>query len=139
MTLVSSIVASALRKIRVIDAESVPSASQMTTGIDAMNRMIMRWQADGTQIGFSPVAMPDDVIPAPIESELTIIYALALELGMEYGVAPSADVIGLARNYMGALLRDQMVSTPLRANSNGSPWPDAGWGFGYNVYTDGYR
>ena len=139
MTLVTSIVSSALRKIRVIDANAAPEAQEMADAIDAMNRMLMRWQADGTQLGFSPVSMPSDVMPIPIEAENAVIYALALEMGSEYGVAPTQDVVGLARGYMAALLRDQLVSTPLRSGRTGAPWPDATWGSGYNVYTDGYR
>lgn len=139
MTLVSSVVTAALRKIRVVDATTIPEPQQMTQGIDAMNRMVMRWQASGTELGYLPASMPDETLPAPIEAENAIIYNLALELGMEYGKAPTSDVVNYARAYLGEIVRDQFVSTPLRANRSGAPMPSSTWGSGYDVYTDGYR
>lgn len=139
MTQVSSIVTAALRKLRIVDATETPEPAQMMQAIDAMNRMVMRWQANGTQLGFSPAAMPDEPISIPIEAESAVIYSLALEIGMEYGVQPDVATVNLARGYVADLVRDQFVSTPPRTRGSSSPMPDATWGTGYNVYTDGYR
>lgn len=139
MALVSSIVASALRKIRVVDAHSVPSDQEMVDSIDAMNRMVMRWEADGTALGYRPVSRGDDVLPVPIEAENAVIYNLAIAMGDEFGVAVTPSVAKLAGDYKNDLLRDVMVSTPMRARDSGSPMPDAGWGGSYDVRTDSYR
>ena len=138
MTLVSSVVTAALRKIRVVDATTVPEPYQMEFAIDAMNRMVVRWQANGTEFGYQPVTTPYDTLPAPMEAENAIIYNLALELGMEYGKAPTTDVVNFARGYLAEIVRDQSVSTPLRSGGTGAPFPASTWGSRYNVYTDGY-
>lgn len=137
MTKVIQIIKPALQKIRVVDSDAPPHPNEVTDAIAAMNRMIMRWQADGTQLGFSPVSAPDETIPIPIEAEQAVIYNLALDLGSEYGVAPSHDVIALALAYLRGLVRDQFVSTPLRPSGSGAPLPESTWGSGYDVRTDG--
>ena len=139
MTLVSSIVTAALRKLRIVDAAGTPEPAQMMQAIDAMNRMVMRWQANGTQLGFAPASMPDEAISIPIEAESVVIYSLALELGMEYGVQPDVATVNLARAYMADLIRDQFVSAPPRTLGMSSPRADSSWGSRYNVYTDGYN
>lgn len=137
MTKVVQIVKSALQKIRVADSNSAPGPNEVADAIDSMNRMVMRWQANGTQLGFSPASSPDDVIAVPIEAELAVIYNLALELGSEYGIPPGQDVVNLATGYMRDLLRDQLVSTPLQTCGTGAPLPERSWASGYDVYTDG--
>lgn len=139
MTKVLQIVKSALQKIRVVDSDTAPDPSMVTDAIACMNRMVMRWQASGTQLGFSPAEHPDDVISIPIEAELAVIYNLALELGSEYGVPPGQDVVNFARSYLSDLLRDQLVSTPLRSSGSGAPCPERSWVSGYDVRTDGYH
>lgn len=137
MTKVIQIVKSALQKIRVADSDSAPDPNEVANAIASMNRMIVRWQANGTQLGFSPASAPDDVITIPMEAELAVIYNLALELGSEYGIPPGQDVVNFARAYMSDLLRDQMVSTPLSSCGTGAPLPESTWESCYNVYTDG--
>lgn len=139
MTKVIQIVKSAMQKIRVADSNTAPEPSMVADAIACLNRMVMRWQADGTQLGFSPVDGPDEVISIPIEAEQAVIYNLALDIGSEYGVAPTQDVVNFAQSYMRDILRDQFVSTPLRSNGSGAPWPEQSWASGYDVVTDGYN
>lgn len=139
MTKVIQIVRSAMQKIRVADSNNAPDPNMTADAIACMNRMVMRWQANGTQLGFSPADGPDEVISIPIEAEQAVIYNLALDLGSEYGVAPTQDVVNFAQTYMSDLLRDQFVSTPLRSSGSGAPWPEQSWASGYDVVTDGYN
>lgn len=139
MTKVIEIVRSSLRKIRVIDSDSSPDPSMVADAIGCMNRMLMRWQANGTQLGFSPVTGADEVIAIPIEAEQAVIYNLALDLGSEFGVAPGQDIVNLALGYMREVIRDQFVSMPLRANGGGAPLPESTCGSHYDVLTDGYH
>jgi hypothetical protein len=138
MTKVIQIVKSAMQKIRVVDSDVAPDPSMVTDAISCMNRMVMRWQANGTQLGFSPASGPDDEISIPIEAEQAVIYNLALDLGSEYGVAPGQDVVNFAQSYLSDLVRDQLVSTPLRSCGSGAPLPERSWASGYDVVTDGY-
>lgn len=137
MTKVIQIIKPAMQKIRVADSDVAPDPRQVVDAIACLNRMLMRWQANGTQLGFSPVSGPDEVISIPIEAEQAVIYNLALDLGSEYGVAPSQDVISLAQANLKDIVRDQFVSTPLRSNGSGAPLPESTWASGYDVYTDG--
>lgn len=137
MTKVIDIVKSSLRKIRVIDADSAPDPRIVSDAIGDLNRMVMRWQANGTQLGFSPASHPDEDITVPIEAEQAVIYNLALELGSEYGVTVRQDVLNLALGYLRDLVRDQFTSTPLQARGSGTPLPEQSWASGYDVWTDG--
>lgn len=139
MTKVVQIVRSAMQKIRVTDSDVAVDPQMLEDGIAGMNRMLMRWQANGIQLGFSPVDGPDDVIPVPIEAEQAVIYNLALDMGSEYGVAPTQDVVNLAQAYMRDLIRDQFNSTRLRSSGSGAPIPERSWASGYDVVTDGCR
>jgi hypothetical protein len=137
MTKVIQIVRPALQKLRIVDSDASPDPSMVADAIAAMNRMVMRWQANGTQLGFSPASNPDEIISIPIEAEQAVIYNLALDLGSEYGVAPGQDVVNFADVYLRDLVRDQFVSTPLRCRCSGAPMPENAWGPGYNVVVDG--
>lgn len=139
MTKVIQIVKSALLKIRAIDSDTPPAPSMVADAIDCMNRMVMRWQASGLQLGFSPASGPDEVITIPIEAELAVIYSLALELGSEYGVSPTQDVVNLSQAYRRDLNRDQFVSSPLQSSGTGAPCPERSLSSGYDVWTDGCR
>jgi hypothetical protein len=137
MTKVIQIIKPALQKIRVTDSNATPDPNEVADAIACMNRMVMRWQANGTQLGYSPVSTPEETIPIPIEAEQAVIYNLALDLSSEYGVAPSQVVVNRAVEHLRELNRDQFVSTPLRSFGSGAPLPGSSWASGYDVWTDG--
>lgn len=137
MTEALDIIRSALRKIRIVDSDVAPDPSMVKDAIGCLNRMVIRWQANGTQLGFSPVASANDNITVPMEAEQAVIYNLALELGSEYGVPPGQDVVNLASSYLSDLVRDQFRSTRLYSSGSGAPIPERTWGSSYNVLVDG--
>ena len=114
MTTVSKIVARSLRLIQVIDPNQTVKASDMETAIDALNGMMIRWEADLLSLGWSPVSSPQDAMPIPVEAEQAVAYCLAVMLASEYGVSPLPAVVEFANSGYAALLRDQMVATPIQ-------------------------
>lgn len=114
MTTVAKLVARSLRLIQVIDAVQPAKPQDMETAIEALNGMMVRLEADGIAQGWSPVANPSDELPLPDEAETPIAYLLAKQLAPEFGVMPSLLVLEGAAQGESALLRDQMVATPIR-------------------------
>lgn len=114
MTTVAKLVARSLRLIQIIDPSQSVDDQDMETGIEALNAMMQRWEADLLSLGWSAVANPSDVLPIPVEAEQAVAYALAVILAPEYGVTPLPAVTQLANNGLNDLLRDQAVATPIR-------------------------
>ena len=113
MTTVAKIVGRALRLIQVIDPSQPVRDQDMETGIDALNAMMQRWEADLLSLGWSPVAKPSDTMPIPVEAEQAVAHCLAVVLAPEYGVTPLQTVIQMATSGMNDLLRDQAIATPI--------------------------
>jgi hypothetical protein len=109
-----ALVTRALRLIQVIDPLQSVKPADMETGIHALNGMMARIEADGTALGWSPVANPSDDLPLPVEAEQPIAYNLAVTIAPEYGVTPLPAVQGMALTGMEALLRDVAVATPIQ-------------------------
>ena len=114
MTTVSKIVSRALRLIQVIDPSQTVKDQDMETGIEALNAMMQRWEADLLSLGWSPVASPSDEAPIPVEAEQAVAYCLAVTLAREYGVTPISTVVQMAMSGLNDLLRDQAVATPIQ-------------------------
>ena len=114
MMKVENLIARSLRLIQVIDPQQAVKATDMATGIDALNGMMARIEADGTALGWSPVANPSDDLPLADEMTQAIAYNLAVNLASEYGVTPLPAVQGMAVTGMADLLRDVAVATPIQ-------------------------
>lgn len=106
MAQVQTIVNRALRLLGMLDANESPEAVDTQTAIEALNALMVRWEADGVSLGWSAVASGSDTLPAPPEAEMPIAYNLAVVLRPEYGVALAPDVIALARDGLSRLLAD---------------------------------
>lgn len=111
---VENLIARSLRLIQVIDPQQSVKATDMATGIDALNGMMARIEADGTALGWSPVVNPSDDLPLADEMTQAIAYNLAINLASEYGVTPLPAVQGMALTGMADLLRDVAVATPIQ-------------------------
>lgn len=103
----------ALRLIQVINPTQQVSAADMQTGIEVLNGMVTRLEADGISLGWQNVTAPDDELPLPEEALTPISFLLAIEISPEYGVEPMTVVAVKASDAMNTLLRDQMVATPI--------------------------
>jgi hypothetical protein len=106
MSTVDSVVRAALLHLRVIPARQPIKAQDMADGIDALNRMMTRWEADGVALGWHEVSSPGDDLPVPPEAEEAVGYNLALRLRAAWGADLDPDVIEFAREGLAAILRD---------------------------------
>lgn len=81
----------ALRLIGVIDPGEAGSASEISTGLEALNVMLDSWAGDGvgfthtTMTGSDNLTVEDDEIEA-------VEYSLAVALAAEYGAAIPAQI-----------------------------------------------
>jgi hypothetical protein len=130
MATVYDIVGRALRLLRVANPNQPLKPADVATGIEALNAMMVRWEANTLSLGWSAVLSPDDTLPAPDEAHEAIVYNLAVKLRPEYGTSLDADVIAAARQGYADLLRDQILATPLKPDRSGGH---------YNIYTDDYQ
>lgn len=118
MTTVTQIVSRSLRLLGVLDPAEAAEAEDMTTGMQVLNGMLARWEANGLALGWASVSSPSATIPLPAEAEEAVAYNLALKLAPEYKVEPSAWIVGDAREGLAALRRDCLVSRPLTIASD---------------------
>lgn len=123
-----------LRLIQVINPSQAVSATDMQTGIEVLNSMLTRWEADGVSLGWAPSTAPDDELSVPDEAIEAVVYNLALRLCPEYGVQPMPAVIGGAQMGMAAIERDVRVQSPIINYSSG-PAP-ANYATNYNILID---
>jgi hypothetical protein len=115
MTTVAKLVTRALRMIQVVDPMQSVKPQDMAGGIESLNAMMARWEADGLALGWSPVSSPSQDVPIPVEAETAVAASLAIELCPEYGTDPSPYLGRMAEEGHNALRRDQAVATPIRA------------------------
>lgn len=71
--------------------------------------MLLRWEASGLTMGFSPVSAVGETVPIPAEIEETVAYNLAVRIAPEYGVSVPGEVAIVADNGLRALERDAAV------------------------------
>lgn len=134
MAKVAEIVAGALGLLRVLDANEAPEAEDMATAISAMNMMMVRWEANGYSVGWSPVSNPGDEMPNVPEADEAIMYNLAIKLRPRYGAAMDPDVYSEAAKLKSDVLADVFSSSPMEME-RGIP----GWRCRYDIRSDGYR
>lgn len=111
MAKVRAIVNRALRLLAVKDARQPLQAVDLQTGLEVLNAMMVRWEADGISVGWEAVSAGDADVPAPPETEGAIAYNLAVELAPEFGVEPSAIVLAKAVELLGKVQADVVAST----------------------------
>jgi hypothetical protein len=110
---VAAIISRSLRLIGVHDPGEPLEASDVQTGIEALNAMCTRWEANGNPLGWSNVSNPSDEMPSPPELDSCIAYNLALELAPEYDIQPSIVVSSRAGELLADLRRDAAVEAPI--------------------------
>ncbi|KQH74660.1 packaged DNA stabilization gp4 family protein [Xylella fastidiosa] len=114
MTTVAEIIRDAFGHLRVLDANEAVEAEDATRAIRTLNLMMRRWEANGIALGWSEVASPDDLLPAPAEAEEAIGYNLAVRLRAGYGVVLEQDVLNAAERGRAMLLSDTVHASGVR-------------------------
>lgn len=132
MATTASVVARALRLLRVLDPKEAPEAEDFETACEALNSMMQRWEANGIALGWQNVSGPKEELPIPPDAEQVVVYNLALTLRPEYGATLDPDVVAAAREGLAELRRDVLVANPLVLRQR---LPRAGR---YDIYTDSY-
>lgn len=114
MTTVAAIIERSLRLIGCHDPGEPLEPTDASTGIEAMNAMCTRWEANGQSLGWSNVSNPSQEMPSPPELDSCIAFNLALEVAPEYDVQPSVIVMTRAGEFVADLRRDNEVATPIQ-------------------------
>lgn len=116
MTTVASLVRTALLHLRVTPAAQPVKPQDMADGIDALNQMLVRWEADGISLGWHEVSNPSEDLPVPAEAVEAVGYNLAVKLRARYGVDIDPDVVEFAREGLSRLHGDVMARDAARLN-----------------------
>lgn len=111
---VAKIINRALRLIKIVDAGEAATGEDAATAIEALNDMVGRWEANGLSMGWTPVSLPGDVLPAPDESHEALAYNLALRLSSEYGSEVDQLMAQRASESLAELRRDRMTTNPIK-------------------------
>lgn len=106
MATAASIVSRALRLVGVLDAAETPAAIDMQTGIEVLNAMCARIEADGIAMGWAPVTGPTNDFPLRVEAEEPIAYLLAVRLSHDFRVPVPPEVSAGAAIGLGKLQAD---------------------------------
>ena len=114
MTTVADFVRDTLGVLGVVDPRQPVQAVDMQTGIRFLNRLMTRLEADGTSFGWSNVSAPGDTLPLPPESEMGVMYVLAIVLAPQYSTTVSPEIAAGAARFGSDNLRDQAVATPIQ-------------------------
>jgi hypothetical protein len=110
---VGKIVSRALRLIGVLDPNEPLEAEDAETGIEALNAMVRRWEANGQALGWSDVSNPSEEMPSPPELDECIAFNLAVTVAPEYDASVSPMVAMRAAESMNDLRRDREVEMPI--------------------------
>lgn len=133
MTTVAKIISRALRLIGVHDPGEPLEATDVETGIEAMNAMCRRWEANGNAFGWSDVSNPSQEMPSPPELDACIAFNLAVEVSPEYDASVSPFVASRANELLADLRRDVQAAAPIEPILD-VPAPsgmDGAWRFGF--------
>lgn len=114
MATVAAIIARSLRLIGVHDPGEPLEATDVTTGMEAMNAMCTRWEANGQSLGWSNVSNPSQEMPSPPELDECIAYNLACKIAPEYDASVPIGVATQANESLNELRRDNEVATPIQ-------------------------
>lgn len=125
MTTVAEFAKDVLGTLQVINPVQPVSDADMQTVIRFLNRFVTRLEASGTALGWHNVSAPGETLPVPLETELGLMYAVAMTLAPQYGVSVMPEVVAAAGNFMNEVRRDQAVATPIQPILD-IPAPD-GW------------
>ena len=131
MTTVLQIITDAVITLRVQDANEDMEAEMAESAMRVLNRMMRRWEADGTALGWNDVSTLSQTIPLPPEAEQAVVDNLAMLLRASYGVQLDPDVADRAKVGHEALMRDRLVAAPLVLKTK-LRRPGRWW----NIYTD---
>src|ERR1700741_674263 len=131
MTTVLQIITDAVIPLRVQDANENMEAEMAESAMRVLNRMMRRWEADGTALGWNDVSTMSQTIPLPPEAEQAVVDNLAMLLRASYGVQLDPDVADRAKVGHEALMRDRLVAAP-RVLKTKLRRPGRWW----NIYTD---
>lgn len=113
MAKVAAIIARSLRLIGVHDPGEPLEATDAQTGIEALNAMCRRWEANGNAFGWSDVSNPSQDMPSPPELDECLAFNLALKLAPEYDATVPVGVAAQANDLLNDLRRDVAVATPI--------------------------
>jgi hypothetical protein len=112
---------------RAAKLNGVKQAGQSMTAEDVLaylvglNAMLIRWEADGLNMGFSAMSNAGSTIRIPVENEEAVTFNLAVVMAPEYPALPlSAYVVEKAREGLLALERDVIRPEPVCFDLPGS-------------------
>lgn len=134
MATVGAVCGRALRLIGVQDPTEAISADNFQTALEALNAMMLRWEANGITMGWQAAANPSDVLAAPPEAEEAVVYQLAARLCPEYQMQLPSAVAAGAQEFLSNLRNDVVINNPIKYRSTEAP---LGRRVGrWNIYTD---
>lgn len=76
--------------------------------IETLNYLLLDWQGDGINLGFSKVHDLGQQVPIPETAERAVVFNLAMELAPEYGMQTPGEVVRIADKTKSRLRRDSM-------------------------------
>ena len=131
---VQDLIKRVLRILSVADATQSLTANQITTGTDALNDMLSRWQRNGVISGLTLPLETTDGLALTTQAWQAVEYNMARMLASEFGAPLRPDVVEIAKTEYDRLALDvpHTVSGALRAmNEMISRWQRDGIGLSY--------
>ena len=131
MTTGTQIIERSARLIGVKASGQALAADKTAAFLEALNAMLVRWEADGLGMGFSPLSAATATISIPVENEEAVVFNLAVTMEPEFGKPLDPRVIKKADDGLRALERE--VIKPVVKCSD---LPGSEVGSAYDINTD---
>ena len=134
MAQVGNVCARALRLIGVQDPNEAITADDFAAALEALNAMLLRWEASGISMGWSASSNPSDELNVPDEALEAVVFQLALRLAVEYQAPITSALAQGAAAFLDELRRDVRVANPIKYRTTAAPLGYSGprW----NIYND---
>jgi hypothetical protein len=102
----TEVIYKALRLIGAKAQGQTPSAEIVANYLETLNDMLLRWEASGISMGFSPLSDASSTLPIPDPALLAAKYNLAILMAPELGREVAPEVVAIAESSLAALRND---------------------------------
>lgn len=114
-----------------VKAQGQPLSAEKTAAfLEALNAMLIRWEANGLGMGFSALSAATSTISIPTENEEGVCANLAVIMAPEYGREASPRVQMMAEDGLNQLRRDVLTPVPVGLDT------PCGTGSNYDINSD---
>jgi hypothetical protein len=121
MNTVGDLIKASFYRTGIRDSNQEIEGDDITRGIDILNMLMHRLEADGLQISWVDVTSANDTLYVLDKHKRALVYILGLDLLDEYQMTPTQGYEQTARECYDTMLRDAYANAPVLNNVDQLP------------------